>query len=204
VPFKPSGTYAHTATFINNKLYILGGAFTSNSTLKREFFYLDTSVPFDTNQELSWRDLTKFNMVPLHGSATSAKGGANNDTLFLYGGFSNNTTTEIELTSGYYTYDPQHIVWNRQEITGINTVRQYELTGIINYDGKFYLWSGSTGVNVFANEFLILDTINLNWSKGSLVNAPTPRCNYGATLLPNNKIIYIGKRVIISFIHMFC
>ncbi|RIA85745.1 hypothetical protein C1645_830336 [Glomus cerebriforme] len=28
--------------------------------------------------------------------------------------------------------------------------------------------------------------------KGSLVNAPTPRSTYGATLLPNNNIIYIG------------
>ncbi|CAG8777214.1 16028_t:CDS:2, partial [Rhizophagus irregularis] len=37
-------------------------------------------------------------------------------------------------------------------------------------------------------------TINLNWGKGSIINAPTPRDRYGATLLPNNKIIYIGGR----------
>ncbi|RGB41048.1 hypothetical protein C1646_663347 [Rhizophagus diaphanus] len=42
---------------------------------------------------------------------------------------------------------------------------------------------------------LILNTINLNWEKGSLVNAPAPRCNYGATLLPNNKIIYMGGQI---------
>ncbi|PKY44831.1 hypothetical protein RhiirA4_514900 [Rhizophagus irregularis] len=42
------------------------------------------------------------------------------------------------------------------------------------------------------NKLYILDTINLNWSKGSIINAPTPRANYGAILLPNDKIIYIG------------
>ncbi len=42
---------------------------------------------------------------------------------------------------------------------------------------------------------LILDTINLNWEKGSLVivNTPSPREAYGATLLPNQHIIYLGK-----------
>ena len=44
---------------------------------------------------------------------------------------------------------------------------------------------------------LILDTINLNWEQGSLVNAPTGSAQYSATLLPNNNIIYIGKQVII-------
>ena len=45
---------------------------------------------------------------------------------------------------------------------------------------------------------LILDTINLNWGKGSLVNAPSPRNYYGGALLPNNSIIYMGKQVILA------
>ncbi|GES82208.1 hypothetical protein GLOIN_2v1844124 [Rhizophagus clarus] len=36
--------------------------------------------------------------------------------------------------------------------------------------------------------------MNLNWEKESIINAPIPRYNYGTTLLPNNKIIYLGKR----------
>ena len=41
---------------------------------------------------------------------------------------------------------------------------------------------------------LILDTINPNWGKKSLVNAPSSRVNYGAILLPNNNILYMGKQ----------
>ncbi|GBC05022.1 hypothetical protein RclHR1_00060035 [Rhizophagus clarus] len=57
-----------------------------------------------------------------------------------------------------------------------------------------YLFGGRATNNIDGdlNDMLILDTINLSWGKGSLINAPTPRRNYGATLLPNNNI-YIGK-----------
>ncbi|RIA94326.1 hypothetical protein C1645_818133, partial [Glomus cerebriforme] len=58
-------------------------------------------------------------------------------------------------------------------------------------NGIMYLWGGMSG-DLFSNDMLILDTINLNWKEGSLIKAPTPRCQYGATLLPNNNIIYLG------------
>src|SRR4051812_39933660 len=85
IPFKPSEFSRHTATYIDNKLYILGGLNTIPENPLKQFFYLDVSMPFDT-QKLSWQDLTNINVVPEHYSATSAKGGANNDTLFLFGG----------------------------------------------------------------------------------------------------------------------
>jgi hypothetical protein len=186
--FKPIVSSRHTATLTDNKLYILAGYDTTNKIIK-EFFYLDVSIPFDTNK-LPWQDLSNINMVPLHAGATSAKGGANNDTLFSFGGYTSDKTMAL-----VYTFDPQHIIWNPQKITGINPIRKQDLTGVIGYNGKFYLWGGITTENkIFLNDMLILDTINLNWEKGSLVNAPTPRYNFGATLLPNNKIIYMGKR----------
>uniref|UniRef100_U9U248 Galactose oxidase n=1 Tax=Rhizophagus irregularis (strain DAOM 181602 / DAOM 197198 / MUCL 43194) TaxID=747089 RepID=U9U248_RHIID len=183
-PFKPSVYSRHTATLIDNKLYILGGLGLNNNGLK-EFFYLDVSVPFST-QELSWQDLSNINMVPLHFSAMSVKGGVNNDTLFLYGGLTADQTMAL-----VYTFDSQSIVWSIPKIAGVNTIRKRSLTGIINNDGRMYLWGGCTNTD-FVNDMLILDTINLNWSKGSIINAPTPRTDYGAILLPNNKIIYMG------------
>ncbi|CAB4440501.1 unnamed protein product [Rhizophagus irregularis] len=109
-PFKPNVIYRHTATFVDNKLYILG-------------------------------DLSNINIIPLHTDATSTKGGVNNDTLYLYGGASSDKNNGI---------------------------------GVVDSNGKFYF-------------------------EGSLVNAPTPRFHYGATLLPNNKIIYFGGTNDINF-----
>jgi hypothetical protein len=191
VPFKPIGYFRHTATLIDNRLYILGGRLNVNESSK-DFFYLDVSVPFNT-QELSWQDLSNFNMIPPHDSATSVKGGANNNTLFLYGGH----TTDQNMAL-VYTFDSQSIIWDTPKIAGINTTRKRSLKGIIDYNGKFYLWSGEYDVSgtYVINDMLILDTLNFNCKKGSLVNAPIPRSEYSATLLPNNKIIYIGKRII--------
>ncbi|CAB5362396.1 hypothetical protein RhiirA1_450448 [Rhizophagus irregularis] len=189
-PFKPSVVWCHTATLIDNKLYILGGLDLSNKPVK-EFFYLDISVPFDT-QQLLWQDLTNINLVPAHFDATSVKGGTNNDTLFLYGG-----ATLVQTMALVYTFDSQNIAWSIPKIAGINT-RKSRLCGIINRDGKIYLYSGRTA-NDIANEMLILDTINLDLRKGSLINAPTRRSHYGATLLPDNRIIYI----VVIYVHNF-
>ncbi|RIA88181.1 hypothetical protein C1645_826777 [Glomus cerebriforme] len=187
-PFKPSSLYRHTATLIDNKLYILGGN-DLNTTIEKDFFYLDVSVPFNT-QNLLWQDLSSIDILPPHEDATSVKGGPNNDTLFLYGGFTTDQTMAL-----VYIFNPQSNSWSIPKITGVNTVRKDSLTGI-NYNGKMYLWGGcSRDLNnncVFENDMLILDTINLSWGKGSLINAPIPRAYHGTALLPNNNIIYIG------------
>src|SRR4051812_6954186 len=104
----------HTATLIDNKLYFLGG--NSIDGYRNEFFYLDVSVAFDT-QKLSWQDLSNINTVPSHSSAAAVKGGANNVTLFLYGGY----TPTMELV---YTFDPQSNLWNTPKIVGVNTIRK--------------------------------------------------------------------------------
>src|ERR1043166_3739758 len=72
----------HTATLIDSKLYILGGHSVATG---KGFFYLDVSIEFNT-QNLLWQDLSSINTISSHYSATSVKGGANNNTLFLYGG----------------------------------------------------------------------------------------------------------------------
>ncbi|PKY54983.1 galactose oxidase [Rhizophagus irregularis] len=232
-PFKPRVYSCHTATFIDNKLYILGGL-DLNSKMLNEFFYLDVSVPFNT-QELSWQDLSNINMVSDHFLATSVKGGTKNDTLFLYGAFQSETLV--------YTFNSRSLVWStptisgkvdmlpsvqtvtdpssredvifEQELINVRRGKKYGLTGVIDYNGKFYLWGGATSNITLINDMLVLDTINLNWDGGSLINkllisdtnytvwmswygpdhvpnVPTPRRDYSATLIPNNKIIYLG------------
>src|SRR5881227_807206 len=91
----------HTATFIDNKLYILGGIDT-----RKEFIYLDFSVKFNT-KNLLWHDLTNNNTVPSHYAAASVKGGASNNTLFLYGGYGDDVNMAL-----VYTFDSQSNTWS--------------------------------------------------------------------------------------------
>ncbi|GBC52731.2 hypothetical protein GLOIN_2v1807292 [Rhizophagus irregularis DAOM 181602=DAOM 197198] len=171
-------------------------------------------------------------MVPEHFLATSVKGGTNNDTLFLYGAFQSETLV--------YTFNSRSLVWStptisgkvdmlpsvqtdpssrdvifEQELINVRRGKKYGLTGVIDYNGKFYLWGGATSNITLINDMLVLDTINLNLDGGSLINkllisdtnytvwmswygpdhvsnVPTPRRDYSATLIPNNKIIYLG------------
>src|SRR5436190_11667387 len=104
--FKPDSRTTHTATLINNKLYILGGVASNDTQPKGAFFYLDVSVPFNTN-ELKWNDLsaTTKNILPPNDYSAAVKGGANNDTLFLYGGQSVNAADKLSLV---YTFDTQN------------------------------------------------------------------------------------------------
>src|ERR1051325_1247154 len=91
-PFNPQQRIWHTATYIDNKLYILGGYSTVVVGSLSEFFYLDVSGPLNTtNKDLPWQD-SSTNTIPSHYGAASVKGGADNNTLFLYGGFTRNTT----------------------------------------------------------------------------------------------------------------
>src|SRR5581483_12103550 len=73
----------HTATLVDNKLYILGGYNAVDTSVDVDFFYLDVSAPFNT-KGLQWNDLTNINIVPGHHGAASVAGGANNRTIFIY------------------------------------------------------------------------------------------------------------------------
>jgi N-acetylneuraminic acid mutarotase len=194
--FSPDSRDAHTATFINDKLYILGGEFFPSpagkaKSPKETFLYLDVSVPFNTN-ELKWVDLTSKNIVPPHRYAASIKGGENNNTLFLYGGESLNSQPMALV----YTFDTQSNSWRiPAEITGILQTGKSGVTLTIDYNnGMIYKFGGFVPTAVF-NDMLILDSVNLSWKKASSINAPSPRHSYGAVFLPNRNIIYMGMYI---------
>ncbi|CAG8610382.1 8326_t:CDS:2 [Funneliformis caledonium] len=185
--FKPAQRYLHTATFIDNKLYILGGRNDDGDELVgKQFFYLDVTSSFNP-KELLWIDMARYNTIPSHDSATSVKGGINNNTLILFGGIPYNNKQSMNLV---YGYDTQIKLWLFPKITGKGIIGTNRLTGIFNY-GKIYLFSGKASDKI-VNDMPIFDTMSLDWEKASLINAPTSRFDYGATLLPDQRIIYLG------------
>ena len=184
--FKPDLREGHTTTFINDRLYILGGAippFTDNKAPQiGTFFYLDCSVPFITN-ELKWIDLSNNNIVPSHRYAES---GASNNTLFLYGGESLG-----ESMSPVYTFNTLSNTWSVPIITGTSPIGKEGMTSIVDNNGLMYLYSGGIG-RIYAFDMTILDTINLSWKEASLIDAPSSRVQYGAALLLDKSILYMG------------
>ncbi|CAB4393088.1 unnamed protein product [Rhizophagus irregularis] len=192
--YEPRQRFGHTAAVLDdNKLYMFGGYDMTSSIeylLGKEFFYIDFSTTFNT-KELTWEDLSDYYTLPSHAFSATVKSNRNNNTLFLYGGIIESTAETL-----VYRYDTQSNAWSTPTITGINNIRKRDLIGIIDNNGKMYLWSGMKVINEkntnYVNDMLILDTINLSWGQGSTIGAPTARGNYGAILLPNNNIIYMG------------
>ncbi|PKY21515.1 hypothetical protein RhiirB3_435139 [Rhizophagus irregularis] len=88
-----------------------------------------------------------------------------------------------------YTFDPQTNLWNIPKIIGDTYRREHSLTGITDNKGKMYLWGGLDIRMNAISDMLILDTVNLVWSKGSF--APIMSMRYAAVLLPDNILVYI-------------
>ncbi|GET50800.1 hypothetical protein GLOIN_2v1668978 [Rhizophagus irregularis DAOM 181602=DAOM 197198] len=166
---QPQERISHTATYINNKLYILGGeSITTNPTTNeialKEFFYLDCSKSFDTTN-LSWEFLSNI-QVPTRWSAASAKGGINNDTIFIYGGFSNDEN-DLNLV---YTYNTKSDTWIIPKIlNNFNITSKKNLEAIINYnDGKIYLFGGTSDELGISNDMILLWCYFITKSKYNL------------------------------------
>ncbi|RIA90182.1 kinase-like domain-containing protein [Glomus cerebriforme] len=200
-----SQRFDHTATIIDNKLYILGGRSNNHSEIiGKDFFYLDVSVVLNT-QKLLWRHIPNINIgyIPSHFGASSVKGGANNNSLILYLAEYHQYSFSIAENVFVYTFNPQHNSWYTPKIVVGNNlkniIRKKFLTGVIDYDGKMYIWGGIKRHKFDATDhaMYVLDTTNLELEKRNVTNltnsnVPSLRIHYGATLLPNNKIIYIG------------
>src|SRR5262249_6146115 len=107
-----------------------------------------------------------------------------------YGGITfDNETTEL-----VNTFDPQSNSWGIPNMTGNIPIRKRGSIGIIDHNERMYLWGGFVdNTYILTSSMIILDTINFSWKIGNLNSAPTVSSFYGATLLPNNKIIYIGS-----------
>jgi hypothetical protein len=187
---KPNLREAHTVTFINNKLYILGGVIPSNQVSPKEtFLYLDFPPSKTSFNELKWH-LLNSSFVPPHRYAATIRGGADNNTLFLYGGESLSGDNTMALV---YTFDTQNNLWGIPKITGVPPNKEVGITLTIDYNGLMYLFGGILdNSTVYTNDMFILDTINLSWKQASSINAPSPRSQYGAVFLPNQNIIYMG------------
>ncbi|GES90283.1 hypothetical protein GLOIN_2v1668978 [Rhizophagus clarus] len=142
---------------------------TTNEIALKEFFYLDCSKSFDTTN-LTWVFLSNT-QIPTRWSAAAAKGGINNDTLFIYGGFS---TNENDLLNLVYAYNAQIDTWNTPNIlNNLNIISKRNVEAIIDFNGKIYLFGGTSDELGLSNDLIILDMINLVYNIGNLNNAPT-------------------------------
>ncbi|CAB5207355.1 unnamed protein product [Rhizophagus irregularis] len=202
----PSYRKLHSAVLVEKKLYIFGGFNSPNLAPENEvnynkspddrFFYLDVSISFDTSN-LPWRSVSNnVDNLPLGslssvatGGVAASIGGVNNDMIFF---FNNERDNATKSDPPVHSYNSPNNVWNTQIFSGNNPIGRNQMRIVTDYNGKVYLLTGFDftiqGVTRSSGLF-VCDTINLDCV---IKDAPFSRLGYGATLLPNGMIIYIG------------
>ncbi|RIA90350.1 hypothetical protein C1645_823485 [Glomus cerebriforme] len=183
--FIPRPRVGQAAVLVEDKIYYIGGINSNESESgPSDFFYL-------SSMDLFWIDLQSQGVnIPYTAWHTANIGGINEDYIFIIGGVHFN-----ELNTNYiYRFNTKTNAIDIPVIQGKAPIMRRGVDSV-SYEGKIYMFGGQIGSDnnaVFPNNlFDILDTVNLNWQVGSLVNSPINRSYYTATLV-DGVIYYIG------------
>ncbi|GBC10580.1 hypothetical protein RclHR1_09740005 [Rhizophagus clarus] len=179
--FIPGPRSGHTANFVNDKVYFIGGYNFSIAPLTSDIFYYGGS-----GNQVTWVDLNGLVGVdiPFKFGHVAAVGGPNQDLLFVIGGLNTNLVYQLDTKIDKIS----------APITLGNILEANRLfMSSASYGGKIYLFGGNdlNNMNMLYNNLYIFDTINLNWQAGSLINAPPPTTKLTSTMV-NGVIYYIG------------
>ncbi|RIA84962.1 hypothetical protein C1645_831538 [Glomus cerebriforme] len=190
----PGPRTGHASVYVGGIIYYMGGysneselSSTIAANTESEFFYVDTR-----SNPLLWVDLKNQGVnLPFTIFPTASIGGVNQDSIFIIGGQHLNETN----TNYLYRFDTETNELSVPIVKG-KAPPTREGMNSVSYKGKIYIFGGhmGSGYNIILfNNFDILDTINLIWQVGSLINSPVTRTGYTATLV-NGVIYYIGGR----------
>ncbi|KAF0364784.1 kelch repeat protein [Gigaspora margarita] len=182
----------HVASYIDNKIFFLGGE-TDTQNLTKDFFFLDVSIPFNTSS-LPMYDLNSITEIPFNRRASSIVCETVKDAIFVWGGdFGLNSSSPL-----IFAFNTTAKIWNAANDKGIKPPRRRFSSVVCDKNAKIYILDGTADQNIgntstpYSNELDVFYTSQLTWSLGSNLNAPVPHDIGTATLLPNGKIVYIG------------
>ncbi|GES78856.1 hypothetical protein GLOIN_2v1878605 [Rhizophagus clarus] len=195
--FIPEPHVFHAAVLIDYKIYFIGGndpnKTDSEQNPEGEIFYFNID-PNDNENLFSWVNIQSQGVKLPHTFSHAADiGGVNQDSIFIIGG----AHLDEKDTNYLYRFDTKTNELSVPVIQGMAPPTRMGMK-TINYEGKIYTFGGRTfntdpSKSIYFNQLDILDTINLNWQVGNIVNSPGPLTGYTATLV-NGIIYYIGGR----------
>ncbi|RGB41419.1 hypothetical protein C1646_752092 [Rhizophagus diaphanus] len=178
-PYTLVERHGHTASYMDNKIYFLGGDTSKHSRGTNDFFYLDVSIPFNLDSTLPISDLSiDSRYVIAHGHGISTICGPNKDTIFLTCG-----VTDIER----FTY---RYINNKEWVPGPSFRDVPWSSAVCNKNGSYIHIYGRYDDNKYLMTIIDTTTWNLVSSDLNITNYLAPEI-----LLPNGKIAYIGERI---------
>ncbi|CAB4408080.1 unnamed protein product [Rhizophagus irregularis] len=178
-PYTLVGRSGHTASYMDNKIYFLGGKTVKHLVGTNDFFYLDVSIPFDLDSTLPIFDLSNdARYIDIHSHGISTICGPNKDMIFLIFGIS-----EESFTYNFIINDQEWDLRSQEPNVRWSSV-------VCNKNGSYIYVYGSNDVNKY--KMTIIDTTH-GFTVSSDLNIPNSLAT--AILLQDGRIAYIGKRI---------
>ncbi|CAG8723413.1 1177_t:CDS:2 [Rhizophagus irregularis] len=194
------GRKGHTASYMDNKIYFLGGAI-ENYFETNDFFYLDVSKPFNLDSTLPIVDLSNDarKIHPHSSSGVSTICGPNNDTIFLICGVSKDSFFYRFINNKEWvpviSFD--NVQWSSALeyflLPDLN-IPNYLAPAILLPDGRIaYIGKRIDDLWVNFRNIYIYDTINGTWINMSTSGIePSSRALHTAVLTQDDLIIIYG------------
>ncbi|RHZ88858.1 hypothetical protein Glove_21g266 [Diversispora epigaea] len=191
--FQSPNLFGHSTTLLDKKLYFIGG-YELTTEDNSSFFYIDLNQSFNVSTPA---------FVPLESApvgiiyATACVGGANNATIFVFGGINQDKNSKSQIMDKLINkFDTTSQEWSTPQIKG-EPIRRRGLQAVIDTKGNMYLFGGfyhfgNSSTPTFFEDMIIFNTITLAYSNGSTIDGPPRMRGYSATLLSNGIIMYIG------------
>lgn len=173
IPDKP--LYAHTASCIDDKIYIFGGGEGSN--------YYQTLWILDT-QTMVWTKASPSGQQPAPRRAHSAI--VIENSLYIFGGGSGNTAL-----NDLFKLDVEKLHWTQIQAVGdFPKARGYHTTTV--YQKKNILLLGGSGSSEIFKDIYVFETETKRWSRHSL-EATFPRCAHSTTVVGHLMFVFGGN-----------
>ncbi|PKY55276.1 hypothetical protein RhiirA4_474613 [Rhizophagus irregularis] len=181
-PYTLVGRSGHTASYMDNKIYFLGGYTEKYFSGTNDFFYLDVSKPFNLDSTLPISDLSNDSRyVNAYGKGVSTICGPNKDTIFLI--------CEVSEKQFYYRF----INKKEWDMIPFPSTNQWT-SAVCNKNGTYiYIYGRGSGVNNDKYMMKIINTTKTNWYLESYDSNIVPKYLASAILLPDGRIAYIGE-----------
>ncbi|CAB4408072.1 unnamed protein product [Rhizophagus irregularis] len=187
-PYTLVGRVGHTASYMDNKIYFIGGITEKYTEGTNDFFYLDVSKPFNLDSTLPIFDLSNdARYIHPHSYGVSTICGPNKDTIFIIGGtFQDSFSYRFNNRKEWVPYTSS---------TGIQW-----LSAVCNENGShIYIYGSLYDVN----KYLMTSIDTTTWDPVSHDENNITKDLTLAILLPKGRIAYIGERTINGFMVNF-
>jgi N-acetylneuraminic acid mutarotase len=183
--YSPKPRFAHTSILVDSKLYFIGG-FDSMGKSQSDFFYLDLSIPFSTEDmnTLKYMQLNNNGLTPNARCTITTI----NNMIYLFGCFMINDNSSL-----VYQYSISSDKWTIPSFNGSSPA--HRISNVVAADpstGSIYYFGGKDDAYNILNDTWIFSTNNNQLSWQQITSAPQPICCSPAILLPDGYILYIS------------